>query len=187
MRATLRPSPLPADRPWTRGSIACQPAVSRSRCPNGRSTHRVPTMSLIVVVLAVSLIVGTKWTRIVLADEDRYLWAVSPLAVSPMIARLAGACVPIALRHRGRWRRSIPPSVARTAGTRTSWAMGTRAFHPSWMLCHRMLHRHRRSHWRITALMILLATTGPVIRATSRVLGPAAGPYSVECGREPLG
>ena len=169
------------------GPQPCQRVVSSSRCPNGRPTHRVPTVSLIVVVLAVSLIVGTKWSRIVLADEDRYLWAVSPLAVSPMIARLAGACVPIALRHRGRWRRSIPPSVARTAGARTSWAMGTRAFHPSWMACHRMLHRHRRSHWRVTALMILPATTGPIIRATSGGLGPAAGPYSAERRREPFG
>lgn len=144
-------------------------------------------MSLIVVVLAVSLVVGTKWSRIVLADEDRYLWAVSPLAVSPMIARIAGACVPIALRHGGKWRRSIPPRATRAAGTRTRWVMGTRAFYPSWMVCHQLLHRHRRSHWRVTALMILLATTGPIIRATSGVLGPAAGPYSVERRWEPFG
>ena len=135
-------------------------------------------MSLTVVVLGMSFLAGASWSLVVLTDEDRYLWAVSPLAASPMFARLAGASVSIAVRHRGRWRRALPPRAARAVGTGTRWGMGTRAFSPSWVTCHRMLHRHRhrqsQSQWRVAALMILLATMGSIIGATSRMVGPAA-------------
>ena len=130
-------------------------------------------MSLIVVVFGVLLLVGARWSRIVLSDEERYLRAVSPLADSPMFAHLAGAFVSIAVRHQGRRHRALPPRVAQAVGKGTRWVMGTRVFGPSWMTCHRMLHRHRNSRWRVSALMVLLATMGSLICATSKLVGPA--------------
>lgn len=132
-------------------------------------------MSLIVIVLVVSFLVGGGgWARVVLTDEDRYLWAVSPLAISPMFAKIASTSVSIAVRRSGRRRRALPPCAAQAVGAGTRWAMGTRAFSPSWTLCHRMLHRNQRPHWRVTAVMLLLATMGPLVGATSKVLGPVA-------------
>lgn len=142
-----------------------------------RDALRVLEVSLIVVVLGVSIVAGARWSQMVLTEEDRYLRAVSPLANSPLFARLAGASVSYAARrHRWRRRRALPPRPARAVGTATRWAMGTRAFGPSWSVCHRVLHRfrHRQPHWRVTALMILLAIMGPIVGAASRMVAPAA-------------
>lgn len=135
-------------------------------------------MSLIVVVVGVCLVVGSKWSRLVLADEERYLWAVSPLASSPGFARLAGASVSFAACHRGPRRRGLPPRVARVVGAATSRGMGSVAFAPSWSAGQRAIHRHRhrprsrRARLQVSALMVVLATMGPVVGATAWLVAP---------------
>ncbi len=133
------------------------------------SARSVSGMSLIVIVAATTLTAGTVWSWSVLTDEVRYLRAVSALATSPRFARLAGTTITFAARHRSGWRRGLPRVVARAMGSGTRRTMGTTTFRRSWIIGHRLLHRHRPQRWRVAASMVALATMGALVTATSHL------------------
>lgn len=148
---------------------------SKDNCGAGTSNARsVSAMSLIVVVSGLCLLAGTEWCHEILTDVDRYLRAVSPLATSPTFARIAGVTVSLATRHRLGWRQGLSLHTAHVAGRGTRRIMRSRAFGPSWVIGQRILHRHRRSQWRITVMIIALATMGSVASAVNRIAGQEA-------------
>lgn len=122
-------------------------------------------MSLIVVLIAVSGVVGTAWVRGILTDEERYVRAVAPLGGSSAFAGLAGAAVSMASqRGRRRPRLRLPGTVARPLGRLTTRVMGTSAFRRSWIPANRRFHRHRPAGIRVVVSMLALAAMGTVVR-----------------------
>lgn len=109
------------------------------------------------------------WCTAVLADEDRYLRAVAPLAHSPRFARLAGVSVSVAVRQRGGWRRPVARQAGRAMAVVTRHTMGRRHFDRLWTVGHRTLHRHRIGGFRIAFVMVALATMGLAVGITTKL------------------
>lgn len=114
--------------------------------------------SVTLLCLAVGVIGTLRWGRRVLADEDRYVEAVTNLLRSRAFTGLVGWSAGLVARHRPgatmTWR------SARIVAVVTRRSLRGRTFGRAWTTGHRWLHRGRGPDVRVAAAMLVLAAVG---------------------------